>query len=95
MTEQPDLAKGKGSPGHARLYIDGKLVGQADVPITTPLALGLTSGVTCGIAPGAPVTPEYEPPFKFTGKIYSVTVDVSGDLIQDKEAEMRTIMARQ
>ncbi|MDB9307818.1 hypothetical protein PN471_03995 [Aphanizomenon sp. CS-733/32] len=27
--------------------------------------------------------------------IYSVMVDVSGDLIQDREAEMRTIMARQ
>ena len=42
-----------------------KLFGQIDVPVTTPLALGLTSGVTCGIAPGAPVTPDYEPPFKF------------------------------
>ncbi len=95
VTGQPDLAKGKGSPGHALLYIDGKLVGQANVPVTTPLALGLTSGVTCGIAPGAPVTPDYEPPFKFTGKIHSVIVDVSGDLIQDREAEMRVIMARQ
>ncbi|MBD2682842.1 MULTISPECIES: arylsulfatase [Nostoc] len=95
VTGQPDLAKGKGSPGHALLYIDGKLVGQANVPVTTPLALGLASGVTCGIAPGAPVTPDYEPPFKFTGKIHSVIVDVSGDLIQDREAEMRLIMARQ
>ena len=95
VTGQPDLAKGKGTPGRGQLYIDEKLVGQIDVPVTTPLALGLTSGVTCGIAPGAPVTPDYEPPFKFTGKIYSVMVDVSGDLIQDREAEMRTIMARQ
>jgi arylsulfatase len=95
VTGQPDLAKGKGTPGRGQLYIDEKLVGQIDVPLTTPLALGLTSGVTCGIAPGAPVTPDYEPPFKFTGKIYSVMVDVSGDLIQDREAEMRTIMARQ
>ncbi|RCJ40567.1 arylsulfatase [Nostoc minutum NIES-26] len=95
VTGQPDLAKGKGSPGHVQLYIDGKLVGQANVPVTTPLALGLTSGVTCGIASGAPVTPDYEPPFKFTGKIHSVIVDVSGDLIQDREAEMRVIMARQ
>jgi len=95
VTGQPDLAKGKGTPGHVQLYIDGNLVGEADIPVTTPLALGLTSGVTCGIAPGAPVTPDYQPPFKFTGKIYSVIVDVSGDLIQDREAEMRTIMARQ
>lgn len=95
VTGQPDIAKGKGTPGRAQLYIDGKLVGNADVPVTTPIAIGLTSGVRCGSAPGAPVTPDYEPPFEFTGKIHSVTVDVSGELIQDDEAEMRAIMARQ
>jgi len=95
LSGQPDIAKGKGAPGRAQLYIDGKLVGQADVPVTTPLALGLTSGVRSGSAPGAPVTPDYEPPFEFTGTIYSVTVDISGDLIQDTDAEMRQIMARQ
>ncbi|HII02612.1 TPA: arylsulfatase [Methanosarcinaceae archaeon] len=95
VTGKPDLARGMGAPGRAQLYIDGKLVGQAEVPVTTPLALGLTSGVTCGSAPGAPVTPDYQPPFEFTGKIYSVTVDVSGELIEDKEAETRMVMARQ
>jgi arylsulfatase len=44
---------------------------------------------------GSPVTPEYKPPFEFTGTIDSVTVDVSGELIKDTEAEMRQIMARQ
>jgi hypothetical protein len=39
-------------------------------------------GVTCGSVHGAPVTPDYQPPFKFTGKIYSVTVDVSDELIK-------------
>src|SRR5512135_987721 len=52
-------------------------------------------GLTCGANPGLAVTPEYSSPFKFTGKIYSVTVDVSGDLIRDSEAEMRLVMARQ
>ncbi len=32
---------------------------------------------------------KYKPPFKFTGTLYSVTVDVSGELIKDTEAEMR------
>lgn len=95
VTGKPDPASGKGTPGRAQLYIDGKLVGQADIPVTTPLALGLTSGVTCGSAYGSPVTPDYRPPFEFTGKIHSVTVDVSGKLIEDKEAETRMIMARQ
>jgi arylsulfatase len=45
--------------------------------------------------PGAPVTPDYEPPIEYTGAFHSVTVEVSGDLIVDDEAEMRMIMARQ
>jgi arylsulfatase len=94
VTGKPDIANGKGAPGRAQLYIDGKLVGQTEVPVTTPLAFGLT-GLSCGAAHGAPVVPEYKPPFEFTGKIYSVTVDVSGQLIEDKEAEVRMVMARQ
>jgi hypothetical protein len=33
------------------------------------------------------VTPEYRPPFEFNGKIHSVTIDVSGELIGDKEVQ--------
>jgi arylsulfatase len=95
VTGQPDFANGKGTPGRAQLYIDGKLVGQAKFTHTTPFSLGLTGGITVGADPGAPVAPFYEPPFEFTGTIHSVTFDVSGDVIQDSEAEMRLIMARQ
>jgi arylsulfatase len=41
------------------------------------------------------VTPKYKSPFAFTGTIYTVTVDVSGELIKDDEAAMRMAMARQ
>jgi len=94
-TGGPDMGRGKGSPGHAELYIDGKLVGAADFAVTTPLSLGLTGGIKVGADPGAPVAPFYDPPFEFTGTIYSVTIDVSGDVIKDDEAELRAIMARQ
>jgi hypothetical protein len=33
--------------------------------------------------------------FRFTGTIRRVTVDLSGDLIQDSEADMKIAMARQ
>ncbi len=95
VTGKPDFSKGKGSPGRAQLYIDGKLVGQADFPVTTPLSLGLTGGLTVGADPGAPVAPFYDSPFEFTGTVHSVTFDVSGDVIKDEEAEMRAILARQ
>ncbi len=94
-TGGPDLATGKGSPGRAQLYIDGVLVGQTDFPHTTPLSMGLTGGWSVGADPGAPVAPLYEPPFAFTGTIFSVTVDVGGELITDDEAEFKMHMARQ
>jgi arylsulfatase len=95
VTGPPDIANGKGSPGIAQLYVDGALVGAADVPVTSPLSLGLTSPLLVGEAPGAPVAPGIEPPCTFTGTIHSVTFDVSGDLIEDDEATLRRLMARQ
>jgi arylsulfatase len=88
VTGPPDVKTGKGAPGRAQLYIDGKLVGQGDVPQTMPLSLGLGDS-------GSPVWDKYKAPFKFTGTLFTVTVDVSGDLIKDTEAEMRVAMARQ
>jgi arylsulfatase A-like enzyme len=95
VTGKPDVAKGKGAPGRGQLYIDGKLVGQIDIPLTMPLSLGLGGGIVCGADTGSPVWDKYEPPFKFTGMLHSATVDVSGDLIQDDEAALRMVMARQ
>jgi len=95
VTGEPDFSKGKGTPGHAQLYIDGKLVGEAEFAVTTPLSLGLTGGLIVGVDPGAPVAPFYKSPFKFTGVINSITLEVDGDLIKDDDAEMRKILARQ
>jgi arylsulfatase A-like enzyme len=98
-TGKPDLAKGKGAPGRAQLYINGKLVGQSDIPVTVPLAIGIGGGLTVGRNPGSSVSKLYKPPFEFTGKIFKVTVDVSGKMIQDREEEMKAFakasMARQ
>ncbi len=95
VTGEPDVLKGKGAPGRGQIYIDGELVGQVEMDVTNPIMLGLASGVAVGADPGSPVTDQYQAPFDFTGTIHSVTMDVSGELIQDTEAEMRAIMARQ
>jgi hypothetical protein len=93
-TDKPDIAQGKGAPGRAQLYIDRHLVGEADLPVTTPLVYN-PGGLSCGANPGSPVTPDYQAPFRFTGTLDSVTVDLSGGLITDTEAEVRMAMARQ
>ncbi|TFD31202.1 arylsulfatase [Cryobacterium cryoconiti] len=93
-TGPPDLKAGKGTPGRMQLYVDGALVADAEAPVTVPFALN-PGVLTCGANPGSPVTPEYTSPFRFTGTIREVTVDVSGELLSDPEAELRAHMARQ
>ena len=93
-TGQPDLKHGKGAPGKLQLYVDGALTGNAEAPVTNPFILH-PGALTCGANPGSAITADYASPFKFTGTIHSVTVDVSGELIEDSEAELRVHMARQ
>ena len=77
-----------------QLYVDGKLVANEEATVTTPFAFN-PGALSCGINPGSPVTPDYSSPFRFTGTLHNVTIDVSGDLIDDSESEMRIAMARQ
>ena len=93
-TGEPDMPAGKGAPGRMQLYVDRALVASADAPMTTPFLIN-PGALTCGANPGSPVTPDYVSPFKFTGTLHEVTVDVSGELIHDPEAELRAHMARQ
>ena len=52
-------------------------------------------GADCGRDDGSAVTTDYQAPFAFTGELEKVVVDVSGELIEDKDAEMRSVMAHQ
>jgi len=93
-TGEPDFAHGRGAPGRLQLYIDGKLVAQEQATVTTPFMLN-PGAITCGANPGSPVAPDYPSPFRFTGTLSKVVVDVSGELIHDSESEIRMAMARQ
>ncbi len=93
-TGEPDMTHGKGAPGRLQLYVDGALVADAEAPVTTPFMLN-PGALTCGANPGSPVTPDYQSPYRFTGTLHSVTIDVSGELITDTDSEMRAAMARQ
>jgi arylsulfatase A-like enzyme len=94
-TGQMDYKSGKGAPGRGLLYIDGGLVGKGDIPLTMAVLIGLAGGMVCGADTGSPVWDKYQPPFKFTGTLYSTTVDLSGEMIKDTEANMRIALARQ
>jgi arylsulfatase len=93
-TGAPDLSQGKGAPGRGQLYIDGRLVGNAEFDTTVPIIFGI-EGLSCGYDFGEAVTEDYHTPFRFSGTLHQVTVDVSGELIQDEDSTVRQLMARQ
>ncbi|MGZ4848152.1 MAG: arylsulfatase, partial [Halobacteriota archaeon] len=94
-TGKPDIAQGKGVPARGQLYINRKLVASIDMPHSVPIMFG-TQGLSCGYDGGEPAAPEeYREPFRFTGTIKRVTLDLSGELIPDTEAEMKIALARQ
>ena len=84
----------KGTPGDGKLYINGKLVGAMELPVTLPVLYGI-EGLSCWYDFGERVTHRYDAPFTFTGHIDSVTVDLAGELTKDPEAELRRLMAQQ
>jgi hypothetical protein len=59
-----------------------------------PITFGI-EGLSCGYDFGEAVTHSNETPFRFTGTIKRVVTDISGELIEDDEAKVRMLMARQ
>ena len=94
-TGQPDFDQGKGAPGIVTLLVDGKEVGRGDIPVTSPNRLAQGGAMLVGADAGATVTPDYPSPFRFTGAIKWVIVDVSGEAVEDYEAQMRIALAKQ
>jgi arylsulfatase len=82
--------------GTGRLYIDDHVVGEADIPFTTPARLSITgAGLTCGYEVGPAISDDYVAPFRCTGDIMKVIVDVSGQPYRDLKAELAAVLAEQ
>jgi hypothetical protein len=62
--------------GTGALFIDGRQVGEGEIPRTVPHVIETSGeGLCCGYDSGLPVTPDYAAPFRFTGRIDHVVVD--------------------
>ncbi|WP_099023240.1 arylsulfatase [Mycolicibacterium palauense] len=98
-TGAPDVRHGKGTPGHASLFVDDTLVGEADFDVTIPLAVGIGGGMTVGRNPGSAISERYAPPYRYTGAIHTVRVALGDPEHEDpdetRKAEARVAMARQ
>jgi arylsulfatase len=94
-TGKAEPLKGKGTPGKVELFIDGKSAGKTNWPVTTPIRLGQGAQMQVGTDGGSSVIPDYKPPFKFTGELKKVIVDVSGETVSDYESEMAVALRKQ
>ena len=77
--------------GHGRLFVNGQDVGDGEIPRTIPAVIETSGeGQCCGYDSGLPVTTDYEAPFRFTGRLHQVVVEVEpapGE--PDAEAQVR------
>ncbi len=73
--------------GTATLFIGDQQVGEAEIPRTVPAVIETSGeGLCCGYDSGLPVTEHYRAPFRFTGRIKRVVVEVDGAAAEDHAA---------
>jgi len=90
-----DMHAGLGAPGRSQLYIDGELVASTELPYTVPNLFSII-GLSCGRDGIDSVSPDdYTAPNPSRAVIHSVTLDVSGDVIVDTDADLARLMAQQ
>jgi arylsulfatase len=67
---------GIGKGGTATLAVDGREVANGRVERTVPIRFSLDEGLDVGEDTGTPVNLDYDVPFKFTGKINEVVIEI-------------------
>jgi arylsulfatase len=68
---------GLGKGGLGTIQVDGKTVATNRIERTLPFRLSLDETLDCGEDTGTPVSEDYHVPFKFTGEIKKVTIDLT------------------
>ena len=80
------------SAGQATLLVDNQCVDQATIPKTWA-TYGITAGITCGADDGGPpVTDRYMRPFRFSGTLHKVSVDLGSDGERSDQELLKTLI---
>jgi arylsulfatase A-like enzyme len=89
---------GVGKGGTGTLFVNGKKVATGRIDRTQCCAFSADEGADVGADEGTPVTEAYKVPFKFTGKIAKVTIELkemkSADASQAVEARKLAVMKK-
>lgn len=78
---------GVGKGGEATLTVDGKKVASERLPQTIPFRMSLDETLDIGEDTGTPVSEDYKVPFKFTGKLEKVTINITERKLTAEEIE--------
>lgn len=78
-----------GAAGTLTLCIDDRPVGSGDIVTQPGYFCVVGDGICVGRDGSSPVTPDYKGPFRFTGGVIDMAVDVSGEPYVDHEAQVR------
>jgi len=78
---------GVGKGGTATLTVDGQKVGSEKLPRTIPFRMSLDETLDIGEDTGTPVSEDYQVPFKFTGKLEKVTIQIADRKLSEEELQ--------
>jgi hypothetical protein len=81
--------------GRAYLLVEDECVGEVDIPRMIPIWFDHDSAVRAGTDGSLGVSHRYTAPFRFTGILERVVVEVDGEEYDDPEGEFAGFMARQ
>ncbi len=78
---------GLGKGGTGTLLVDGKKVATGRIERTLAFRLSLDETLDCGEDTGTPVSEDYRVPFKFTGKLNRVVIDLTPEPLSAEDEE--------
>ena len=79
--------------GRGELFVGDRPVGAGEIPRTVPHVIETSGeGLCCGYDSGLPVTDDYVAPFRFTGRIAQVVVELDDAPAPDGEAQVRAML---
>jgi hypothetical protein len=78
---------GVGKGGQATLTVDGKKAASERLPQTIPFRMSLDETRDIGEDTGTPVSEDYEVPFKFTGNLEKVTINITEAKLTEEELQ--------
>jgi len=78
---------GVGKGGQATLTVDGKKVASKKLPQTIAYRMSLDETLDIGEDTGTPVSEDYKVPFKFTGTLHKVTINISEEKLTEEQLQ--------